>query len=548
MFAASAHAALLSHVSDTIGDSRPSWQTTHTIVFGAPDGIPAGGTIVVSFEGDAFTLASSFNYTDVALAISTSSPSSGFVAQPIAQTASAATSGVSIAPGTGPITFTLSSAAAVPPNGFVRIVLGVSGGYEVQNPSSTASYRIFLDTYGPNGAIDYGTAMVAILPAVGVDVNQFSSAPPVVSNGMPTGTIPSNASSVEISVNTNIYSACRFATSSGVSYSAMTNSFTDTSAGLFHYADVSGFTKGNTYNFYVRCADFTGNIDTTDYVLSFAAGDPTGTGSGGGTNGGPPAPPGTPPGAGGGGGYSYPPGPAQPSIIITGVGMPNTPIAVLEDGTALPSAGTTADSAGNFSISIPSLPQGTYSFTLIENGPNGVALSSYTETVTVVAGTTESIAGVLLPPSIDFATSTVALGASTTIAGVAAPSSTVEIQVTGQSAGSGTVKGTAAANAQGAWSYDLATAGLTADTYQVTARATLPPYAASGISSVAYLGVGTAPVPRRRGDLNGDGKVNLIDFSILLFHWGQAWAPGDLNGDGIVDLPDLSIMLFNWTG
>ncbi len=548
MFAASAHAALLSHVSDTIGDSRPSWPTTHTIVFGAPDGIPAGGSIVVSFEGDAFTLDPSFNYTDVTLAISTSSPSSGFVAQPIAQAASATTSGVSIAPGTGPVAFTLSSAAAVPANGFVRIVLGVPGGYEVENPSSTASYRIFIDTYGPVGAIDYGTAMVAILPAVGVDVNQFSNAPPVVSNGMPTGTIPSNASFVEISVNTNIYSACRFATSSGVSYSAMTNSFTDISAGLFHYADVSGFVKGNTYNYYVRCADFTGNIDATDYVLSFAAGDPTGTGSGGGTNGGPPAPPGTPPGASGGGGYSYPPGPAQPSIVITGIGIPNVPISVLEDGTTLPSAGTTADSAGNFSVSIPSLPQGTYSFTFVEDGPSGTALSSYTETVTIVAGTTDSITGVLLPPSIDFTTSTVAFGATTTIAGVAAPSSTVEIQMVGQSGGSGTVKGTASANAEGAWSYNLATAGRAADTYQVTARTTLPPYAASGMSPIAYLGVGTTPVPRRRGDLNGDGKVNLIDFSILLFHWGQAWPLGDLNGDGIVDLPDLSIMLFNWTG
>ena len=50
------------------------------------------------------------------------------------------------------------------------------------------------------------------------------------------------------------------------------------------------------------------------------------------------------------------------------------------------------------------------------------------------------------------------------------------------------------------------------------------------------------------GDLNGDGKVNLVDFSIMLAHWGTNYAPADLNGDGTVDLPDLSILLFNWTG
>jgi hypothetical protein len=49
-------------------------------------------------------------------------------------------------------------------------------------------------------------------------------------------------------------------------------------------------------------------------------------------------------------------------------------------------------------------------------------------------------------------------------------------------------------------------------------------------------------------DLNCDGLVNLIDFSILLFHWGTSNPIADINGDGTVDLIDFSIMLFNWTG
>ena len=42
--------------------------------------------------------------------------------------------------------------------------------------------------------------------------------------------------------------------------------------------------------------------------------------------------------------------------------------------------------------------------------------------------------------------------------------------------------------------------------------------------------------------------MNLVDFSIMLAHWGTKFPLADLNGNGTVDLPDLSILLFNWTG
>jgi uncharacterized membrane protein YgcG len=50
-------------------------------------------------------------------------------------------------------------------------------------------------------------------------------------------------------------------------------------------------------------------------------------------------------------------------------------------------------------------------------------------------------------------------------------------------------------------------------------------------------------------DINGDGKVNLVDFSILLYNWGRPKiSKVDLNGDNVVDLRDFSIMLYWWTG
>jgi len=52
-------------------------------------------------------------------------------------------------------------------------------------------------------------------------------------------------------------------------------------------------------------------------------------------------------------------------------------------------------------------------------------------------------------------------------------------------------------------------------------------------------------------DLNGDGKVNSVDFSILMYFW-KTKPPFkntcvDLNVDGKVNAVDFSIMLFNWT-
>lgn len=50
-------------------------------------------------------------------------------------------------------------------------------------------------------------------------------------------------------------------------------------------------------------------------------------------------------------------------------------------------------------------------------------------------------------------------------------------------------------------------------------------------------------------DFNCDGRVNLIDFSILLFNWGTpSNLKTDLSNDGKITITDFSIMLFYWTG
>ena len=60
-----------------------------------------------------------------------------------------------------------------------------------------------------------------------------------------------------------------------------------------------------------------------------------------------------------------------------------------------------------------------------------------------------------------------------------------------------------------------------------------------------------APVCNKNGDINNDKKVNIVDFSIMLYFWKQSNPSNscaDINKDGIVNLFDFSVMLFWWTG
>jgi hypothetical protein len=113
---------------------------------------------------------------------------------------------------------------------------------------------------------------------------------------------------------------------------------------------------------------------------------------------------------------------------------------------------------------------------------------------------------------------------------------------------------TANSNADGAWSLTIDTTGFKNGTYKVRAKAKQESgdLVSTNFSGYTFYGVGQVAEGPRTSDLNRDGKVNLIDFSILLFWWnsdgGASNPPADINADGKVSLTDFSIMIFNWTG
>lgn len=48
-------------------------------------------------------------------------------------------------------------------------------------------------------------------------------------------------------------------------------------------------------------------------------------------------------------------------------------------------------------------------------------------------------------------------------------------------------------------------------------------------------------------DINGDGKINSLDLSVVLSRDGQQYAAADFNGDGVVGAADIAILLGKWT-
>ena len=66
------------------------------------------------------------------------------------------------------------------------------------------------------------------------------------------------------------------------------------------------------------------------------------------------------------------------------------------------------------------------------------------------------------------------------------------------------------------------------------------------IAAGGATGLSLTPVEQPLGDIDGDCRVDMFDFLILLFEWGETDSAADLDGDGLVGINDLLILLANW--
>ncbi len=97
----------------------------------------------------------------------------------------------------------------------------------------------------------------------------LDTTPPTLSSPSPSGTLTAGTTQTTLSITTNENSTCKYSTTPETDYSSIPNTFT-TTGGTTHSTTVTGLTDGNTYNYYIRCQDESGNVNTNDTTITFS--------------------------------------------------------------------------------------------------------------------------------------------------------------------------------------------------------------------------------------------------------------------------------------
>lgn len=250
----------------------------------------------------------------------------------------------------------------------------------------------------------------------------------------------------------------------------------------------------------------------------------------------------SPPPSGGGGGYISPP-PTETKVILQGKAYPYCSITVLEDGKV--AATTIADSQANFKVVITDITAGTYTFGVWAEDKEGRKSITFSFTTSVSSGTITTISGIFLPPTIELSKVGLQRGETLNILGQTAPESEINIFINSSEE---IVKKTEAEK-DGTWFYAFDTTPLEDGSHTSRAKSVSPSDLISTFSRTLSFYIGEGAGVAKQADVSGDGRINLVDFSIILYNWGVPKNPvADLNSDGKVNIVDFSIMLYYWTG
>lgn len=557
-------ALAFSRISDRITDSAPNAQSDHIITLRNTSPIPPSGKIVITPEAGNFFIMGGFDYTDVDFGTS-SDRDGAYNQRSLSNTADADNDGIAVIASTtnGNFTINLNSTYGINAGEYMQIVLGsssvfqINGDKQIINPGSTGLFNVNIKSYGTGDVlIDNTSIPVFIIQPVTMSARYGKRR----ASGTPSGVLGYGTSQAIMSLLTNYNATCRFGTVGTTTYSDLPSQFSFT-GGYYHSYLLTGLANGTHYTYYVRCRDAYGVDDDTDFIIDFsisglegATGDEGGIpGHGGGGAGG---------GGGGGAGPTrgsgtgellpYPPIPGTPSLILQGLAYQNSLVRLLQDGKEVQNI--KADNNAQFMFSVYDLKQGVYTFGVWSDDANLQKSLTQSFTFYLREGTKTEIYKIFLPPTIRTDKNSIAAGESFLVSGQSVPASQMEIWFYPKKdtpvLEKDIVKSKAVADSAGRWSLPLTSANDLKGIYYVKARAIIDLNTQSDFSKVIEIGIGVKPGQGScpGADLNRDGKVNLFDFSILLYYWGTDNDCADQNQDGIVNLIDFSIMMYYWTG
>ena len=262
---------------------------------------------------------------------------------------------------------------------------------------------------------------------------------------------------------------------------------------------------------------------------------------------------------GGGGPPGLPPVPPNggpgdiDAAIFKGNAYPKSTISVLKNSIVI--ATIPAKQDGTFDIRIKNIAPGTYTFGVQAVDANHLTSKLISFTVYISGGITTIVDGIFIPPTITSDKIEVKKNDPIIFSGSGFPNADVRLSLVLDTE----VLKQTKTNASGTWYYSLDSSSLMFGDYEAKARSILPDDISFYSDPISFR-VGSSTRMRnkassltgfrKRCDLNDDGRVNLLDFSIMAFWYKRLGFPEkvDLNTDKQVNLTDLSILAYCWTG
>lgn len=253
-----------------------------------------------------------------------------------------------------------------------------------------------------------------------------------------------------------------------------------------------------------------------------------------------------------------PPGPVNTTdtfdvAVFKGSAYPGSIISLIKNGILL--ATIPANPDGTFELHVRNLSPGTYSFGIRAQDSNGLTSKLLTFSIYVSSAVATMVEGIFIPPTITSDKIEVKKGDPITFSGYSVPNAEVRLSV---SLTTEIIK-KAKAGIDGSWFYIIDSSALENGDNTAKARS-LTGNDISIYSDPLSFRVGDTNRLRpkisglggfrKRCDLNDDGRVNLLDFSIMAFWYKRLTFPPrvDLNSDKSINLTDLSILAYCWTG
>ena len=224
------------------------------------------------------------------------------------------------------------------------------------------------------------------------------------------------------------------------------------------------------------------------------------------------------------------------NLDLSGRASPGAVVSFMQKGAVI---GTTvADASAAFDKLFTGLDPNTQTFDIYASDNTGLITNTSTFTATVISDSTVTLSGFLLPPTVTSQQLTIKRPAFQSLNGTTIPGATVTVFLDGSALPASTQS-----DAAGSWK-------ITVSKILHLGAHTAVALVQDGQGNQSLVGAGSLFNVVQSADLNMDNAVDLTDFSILLYNYGQTNPPNpaaDINDDGIVDLIDFSIMLYNWT-